>query len=328
MPTRNASLAIDRVHRATPSFEHAVILRARRYEQLFHVNAYADPAPLLCCRKDIAMQNRTSHSVASNSLHRPNCRKVMLVCSVWATLFIPAFANGDGIDPKAILKSMSDYLARQPTLSAQFDSSVEVITPDLEKIQFDSSTTLEMKRPDKLKLHRTGGYAAVNLTFDGTTLTVQDLNNKTYAQAAAKGTTDALVDRMRNELGIGAPGADFLLADVYTALSEDVLSAKYIGQGVIGGVECEHLAFRNADTDWQLWVRAGKDPIPCKMVITSKTLAGAPQYTVEIRDWKSGQTIADATFKFNAEGAGSKVELKQLTALDEVPPAVGEGEQQ
>ena len=31
-------------------------------------------------------------------------------------------------------------------------------------------------------------------------------------------------------------------------LTEDVLIAKRIGQGVVDGVECEHLAFRNFDT--------------------------------------------------------------------------------
>ncbi len=38
----------------------------------------------------------------------------------------------------------------------------------------------------------------------------------------------------------------------------DVLEAKHMGHGVIDGVECDHLAFRNFDTDWQLWVEVGE----------------------------------------------------------------------
>ena len=34
-----------------------------------------------------------------------------------------------------ILKSMSDYVGSQPTIRATFDSDIEVITPQLEKIQ-------------------------------------------------------------------------------------------------------------------------------------------------------------------------------------------------
>ena len=37
----------------------------------------------------------------------------------------------------------------------------------------------------------------------------------------------------------------------------NVIDAKHIGRGVIDGVECEHLAFRNLDTDWQIWIEAG-----------------------------------------------------------------------
>ena len=37
-------------------------------------------------------------------------------------------------DAKAILKSMSDYLSSQSTISLTFDSDIEVITPQMEKI--------------------------------------------------------------------------------------------------------------------------------------------------------------------------------------------------
>ena len=75
-------------------------------------------------------------------------------------------------------------------------------------------------------------------------------------------------------------------------------TAKHIGLGVVDGVECEHLAFRGPDTDWQIWIEPGAKPMPRKYVITSKTVAGAPQYTLRIRDWKT-DAIADAdTFVF------------------------------
>ena len=63
-----------------------------------------------------------------------------------------------------------------------------------------------------------------------------------------------------------------------------------MGRGVIDGIECEHLAFRNVDTDWQLWVEVGDPPIPRKMVITSKTTNSAPQYTLRV---KSGRPAAN-----------------------------------
>jgi hypothetical protein len=64
------------------------------------------------------------------------------------------------------------------------------------------------------------------------------------------------------------------------------------GRGVVDGVQCEHLAFRNFDTDWQLWIETGDKPFPRKMVITSKTINSAPQYTVRIKSWKTDPQCA------------------------------------
>ena len=58
------------------------------------------------------------------------------------------------------------------------------------------------------------------------------------------------------------PGTDLLLTSSFDELMQGVIDGKHIGQGVIDGVECEHLAFRNADTDWQIWVETGARPIP------------------------------------------------------------------
>ena len=42
-------------------------------------------------------------------------------------------------DAAKILKASTDYVAAQKSISATFDSDIEAITPDLQKIQFTSS---------------------------------------------------------------------------------------------------------------------------------------------------------------------------------------------
>jgi hypothetical protein len=70
-----------------------------------------------------------------------------------------------GQDAGKVLKAMSDYVTSQQTISMTFDSDVEVITPELQKIQ--SSSQVLLSRPDKLRATRTGGYTDVELVFDG-----------------------------------------------------------------------------------------------------------------------------------------------------------------
>jgi len=247
-------------------------------------------------------------------------------CALLAAVLISvgSTARAEEGDAKAILKRMSDYLGGQKTIEFQFDSSIEVITPQLEKIQFTSSGEVLLSRPNKLHAHRVGGYADVELVFDGKNASVFGKNLDAYAQFDGPESIDGLIDVLRVGQGVALPGADLLLTDSYDALVAGVLESRHIGRGVVGGVECEHLAFRNLDTDWQLWVQVGDHPIPRKLVITSKTVNNAPQYTLQIKDWKTGFEPAADAFSFAPPLGAEKLSLDALVGLDELPQEASE----
>jgi hypothetical protein len=222
-------------------------------------------------------------------------------------------------DAGKIVKAMSDYVTGQKVISMTFDSDIEVVTSELQKIQFASSGQVLLSRPDKLRATRTGGYADVELVFDGNIATVLGKNIKAFAQTDATGTIDQLIDRLRDQYNVAMPGADLLLARVNDELMADVIDAKHIGQGVVDGVECEHLAFRNADLDWQLWVEIGPRPIPRKYVITNKAVTGAPQYTLRIKEWRTDAQVAADAFSFKPPADAGKVDFAALREIDEIP---------
>jgi len=253
-----------------------------------------------------------------------------LLCSTTPLLFVSqsALAQARQGDAKSILKTTADYLSSQQTIELKFDSDIEVVTPQLEKIQFTNSGEVLLNRPDKLRAHRVGGYADVALYFDGKTASVYGKNLNVFAQFEVPGTVDHLIEAMRVGHGVALPGADLLLSRPYDALVADVMEAKHVGRGVIDGVECEHLAFRNFDTDWQLWVDVGDKPVPRKLVITSKTVNGAPQYTFRVRHWKTGMAPAPAAFKFVPPAGAEKIDPGALLELDELPPEAPAGEKQ
>lgn len=264
--------------------------------------------------------------VARDHLNAPAIgRWLAIVILVLTALFAPKDARAQEGDAGKILKAMSDYVASQRSISASFDTSIEVITPEIQKIQFTSSGKVMLSRPDKLRASRTGGYADVELIFDGKSVSVLGKDANTYAQTEAAGTVDQLIDRLRNEYALDLPGADLLLSSSYEVLTEGVLDAKHIGRGVIGGVECEHLAFRKQEIDWQLWVEVGDRPIPRKYVITSKAVTAAPQYTLHIRDWKTDEAGTDA-FVFQPPVGAKRVDFSALTDIDEVPAGIVKGD--
>lgn len=219
-------------------------------------------------------------------------------------------------DAKDLLKAMSDYMAKQQKFSFSYQSAVEVVTNDFEKLQFVSSGTATVERPDKLRVTRRGGFADIEVVFDGNTLSVLGKNLNSYAQIEAKGTIDELTGRLA-DAGVEAPGADLLSSDVFDGLMDGVTEAKHISGAVVNGMDCEYLAFRKADIDWQIWIKDGDQPIPLRYVITTKHVGQAPQYTLEITDFKTGGEVAgDFGFK---PGDAKKVDLLDLGLIDELP---------
>jgi hypothetical protein len=250
-------------------------------------------------------------------------RRAVAIALLFGAVSIPA-ANAQTQDEgaKKLLKTMSDYVASQKNISIAYDSDIEVITGDLQKIQFTSSGQVQISRPDKIHASRTGGYTDVEYVFDGKTFTFYGKNLNAFAQSQSAGSIDQLVERLRGEYLVEAPGADLLLSNAYDKLIEDVIDAKHIGLGVIDGVECEHLAFRNLDVDWQVWIETGARPIPRKYVITSKAVTGGPQYTLRIKDWKTDAPMAADAFTFKPSAGAKKVDFKELANVDEVPAGV------
>lgn len=252
------------------------------------------------------------------------------ILPVGAMLTVAGLASADNAraetgEAMKLLKGMSDFVSGQKVISASFDASIEVITDELEKVQFNNSGEVLLARPDKFRASRVGGYADVELTYDGKTATVFAKGLNSYAQLQLAGSTDDLFERLRSDFGMQIPGADLLVTDVFDVLRADIVHAKYIGPAVIGGVECDHLAFRNDETDWQLWVQKGPQAIPRKLVITTKAVTGAPQYTLVIREWKTDAAPAANAFEFIAPKEAEIVKLEDLTDIDELPAGVVKG---
>jgi hypothetical protein len=257
-----------------------------------------------------------------NNRRRAEVTAVVLATALcWAT----AGAQAEEGDAKAMLKAMAAYVGSQQTIELTFDSDIEVITPDLEKIQFTNSGEALLSRPDKLRAHRMGGYSDVALFYDGKTASIYGKSVNAYAQFDAPGTVDQLIAALRAGHGVALPGADLLQSGAYEILVAGVLEAKHVGRGVIDGRECEHLAFRNADTDWQLWVEVGERPVPRKLVITSKTVNSAPQYTLRVKSWKTGVQPAADAFTFAPPAGAQKLGPDALIDLDELPQGAPAG---
>ena len=218
---------------------------------------------------------------------------------------------------KGLLKAMSDYLAAQKSISLGYDSTFEVVSDDHQKLQIAMSGTVDLGRPDKLRSTRKTGFSDTETVYDGKTLTILGKGKNAYMQADVTGTIDSVIDQLRDKFHRQLPGADLLGSNVYDALMTDVTDVKDLGSGVIGGKECDHLAFRAKDTDWQIWIAQGDQPYPCRYVITSKGVDQAPQFTMTVRDWKASAAASSSDYSFKPPAGATKLDVKDLETLKE-----------
>jgi len=223
-------------------------------------------------------------------------------------------------EAQRLLRAMSDNVARQELISFDYDATFEVVTNAGQKLGLASSGTVALRRPDRLRATRNGGFADIEMVYDGRTFTLLGRNVNAYIRIDVPATIDRMVDELRDRHGRSLPAADLLLANPYDALMSEVYDSQDLGSGVIGGVECDWLAFRTDEVDWQIWITQGERPRPVRYVITTRGTAQAPQYSVELRNWRTGTEVGTVDFTFQAPtGAVSLTPEQAQERVGELP---------
>jgi hypothetical protein len=249
----------------------------------------------------------------------------MLTQVRWVVRLIPALAllaaalpqiasaQPAGIDPQAtaILKRSIDYVSGLKAFSVDTTSTIEVVLTSGQKIQFDNAAVASVQRPDKLVARRKGDLVNQAFYYDGKNLSLYNPDQKVYASVAAPNTLEGMLDFARESLDIIVPAGDLLYRNAFELLTADVKAGFVVGKGVVGGVRCDHLAFRNSDVDWQIWIQEGAKPLPRKYVITSTQVAGAPQFAV-LASWNTAPKFAPGTFVFTPAKDATRIEFLRL----------------
>jgi hypothetical protein len=261
-----------------------------------------------------------------NTQSNPYYRRFFMTTALGLMLAAPVAQAGEE-DARTLLKGMSDYLASQQAMAVDFDATFEVVTNDGQKLGLASSGSLALDRPSRIRARRHGGFIDVETVFDGTTLTLSGRTANVYTQAELPGTVDHLIDTLRDTYGRPLPAADLLVANPYEVLMADVVDIKDLGSGIIGGVECDWLAFRTDEVDWQIWIAQGDRPYPYRYVITTREVAHSPQYTVDFRNWRFGNDAA-ADFAFKAPAGATRIKPEELDEyISDLPGHFTTGEQ-
>ncbi len=244
----------------------------------------------------------------------------MLKCIATLTLWfvftsLPAFAaepeTVPAIDPRAdeLLREMSTFLGDLPQFTFHAENSIDEILETGQKIQLSNGVDVAMRRPDRFWAAIQGDSLDLQLFYDGKSVTQFNEKENFHATMDAPATIDESLDYCKKEFDLKAPLSELLVSDIYARIAPNIKTGHYLGLHRVQGVASHHLAFTTRDVDWQIWIDAGDKPWPRKLVITSKQVTGAPQFTALISDWDTAKKLNDNKFKFVAPEGAHKCEF-------------------
>jgi hypothetical protein len=182
------------------------------------------------------------------------------------------------------------------------------------KLQYNESARMWVDAPKHLRLEVDGDIKNRIYVYDGSQLTmaVPDLN--VYATTPAPGTLGDLVHSLL-DAGVEMPLIDMLYEGNAGSLTDNVRVGVLAGESQIDGVATDHLAFRQADVDWQLWVQKGEPALPRKLLITTRYAVGDPQYQA-ILHWNLTPTIDANAFAYVPPAGATKIPYTSNLSAD------------
>lgn len=224
------------------------------------------------------------------------------------------------IEPEAMdaLKKMGRFLHSLKSFSVSNEISADEVLLSGQKIMINGTVQMTVQRPNRFHMvHKVWEIGKDQQFFyDGKTFTIYGNTNKYYASFPAPDTIGKLIAAAAEKHDIQMPLSDLFIWGTDKAEVDDIQSAFHVYSTRIGDVLCDHYAFRQADIDWQLWIKKGDKPLPIKLVITTKQEEGSPQY-VSIFKWNLSPKINDQLFTFVPPKDSYKIKFAEMETAAE-----------
>ncbi|MDD0972536.1 DUF2092 domain-containing protein [Pseudomonas fontis] len=227
----------------------------------------------------------------------------------------PAADDTPLVNPQVVDKliDMGDYLRSLPKFQVEADVSRDTVLESGQKIKTESVNTLKVLNHERLYARSEGDVRTRELYYNGKQLTQYAPYLKYYTTVEAPPKLSDALHRFEDYYGIQVPLEDLFLFGSDQAQIDALKEAAYVGPSRINGQLCDHLAFRQEGTDWQLWITRAEKPLPCKLVITTTDSPSFPEYIAVYR-WNLKPTLQESMFTFKPGKGDVAIPLKKVTA--------------
>ena len=247
---------------------------------------------------------------------------------------VAAVRGEEAIEPKAekVVRAMTDHVKGLQRFRVKVTSEMNMTMQGMSQTM-NTVSSLAVERPNKLAMVLEEGMMGVTMISDGTKVySYFPMFGDKYLVRDAPKTLDNLAEEALGgegmDTGMGMEGGSFeaflFASNPYEKLMDGVEAVRYVGEADLDGVRSHHLAFTHQEMDWELWVRADREPLPLRVVPDMAKLfeemgdmPGAQNMKIEMvvrfDDWSLNAPLPDDQFVFvpppGAERAESMLDL-------------------
>ena len=209
-------------------------------------------------------------------------------------------SNAPDLEPVAMnaLRAMSDRLAAATSFSFTAHIMREEPGTNGQMLDFFRDIHVQVQRPNKMRMEVRSDTSDVNLWYDGRNVTLMPASGKIYTTLAGAPNLDATLTILKNKAQAHTPLMPFLHGDPYSILSDGLESANEVGIANRGNEQLLHLAFTEADADWQIWLTGPNQILPRRLAIIYKKVEGQPRVNIDFSNWNLNAEIPSDAFVF------------------------------
>jgi hypothetical protein len=227
-----------------------------------------------------------------------------------------AWAQADDkadVDPDAVaaLTRMGSYLRTLKSFQVDATTTRDDVLDNGQVIQYSAKVNVLARLPDRMRVEIHSDEKDRLYLFDGKNFTIFAERANFYAVVPAPPTLAKLSDDLNDKYDIQLPLEDLFFWGTERETGRELTGAYDVGPSEIGGVSCEHYAFRQKGLDWQVWVQLGDFPLPRKLVLSTLTDDARPQYSSTL-NWNLAPSFDESAFVFDPPKDAQKIAVAKV----------------
>lgn len=211
-----------------------------------------------------------------------------------------------------LLRRGLNFVSNLDQFSVQTQSTYEDVLEEKYRVDYETSASLLVKRPNKILIERFGLKMHQIFIYDGSSLSLNNPHDNVYAIEPVPENIEDMFHFVRDTFGISSPSSDLIYKNSFSLLIQDVNAASVIGKEMIGAVMCDHLLFSRPDVSFQIWMSENEPYLPYKYVVTDTSTPQLLSYSTVMNSWNTAPNVSESLFKFTPGKESKKITLLKV----------------